>query len=133
MKLHLQREPSVNARTFGSLYINGLWQCWTLEDAIRPSKIPKQTAIPSGTYSVVLTESHRFQRILPLLLSVPGYEGVRMHSGNTIEDTEGCILVGTVREDSRILNSRVAIDALMLELRTADVVPIPLTILPPLV
>lgn len=133
MRLHLQREPTTNAKTFGSLYINGLWQCWTLEDAIRPSKIPKQTAIPSGTYSVVLTESNRFKRILPLLLSVPGYEGVRMHSGNTIEDTEGCILVGTVREDARILNSRVALDALMLELRTADVVPIPLTILPPLV
>lgn len=133
MRLHLQREPSVNGRTFGSLYINGLWQCWTLEDKIRDVKISKQTAIPCGTYEVVLTESTRFHRILPLLLKVPGFDGVRIHSGNTIEDTEGCILVGTVREETRILNSRVAIDALMMELRVAPVVPIPLTILPPLV
>lgn len=148
MKLHLQREPSVDGRTFGALYLNGVWQCWTLEDVIRQPpppatggadwvrswKVPARTAIPTGIYPVTLTPSARFGQILPLLGNVPGFEGIRIHAGNTEADTEGCILVGTSRDDggNRILNSRVARDALMLKLRGAASPPL-LTVLWPLV
>jgi hypothetical protein len=128
MTLFLQREPSLDGRTFGALYVHGVWQCWTLEDAVRAVKVPGQTAIPAGHYRVSLTPSQRFSRILPLVEAVPGFSGIRIHGGNTEADTEGCILVGGVREAARIANSQIALSALLSRLSTAD--PITLDILP---
>lgn len=82
--------------TIGHLIINGGVFCHTLEDVVRPkgmAKVHGKTAIPAGRYRVILTYSNRFQRIMPLLVEVPYFEGVRMHGGNTHEDTDGCILV----------------------------------------
>lgn len=120
MNLRVIREPSIGGATLGSLYINGVWQCWTLEDAIREVpgqpvsawKVPGQTAIPAGRYRVILTPSQRFKRALPLLVDVPGFSGVRIHAGNTITDTEGCLLVGNHRGESRVAESRIALEAL---------------------
>jgi hypothetical protein len=82
--------------TIGFLNVDDRFFCYTLEDKVRPpgEKVPGQTAIPYGRYRVELTPSTRFKRVMPLLLSVPNFTGVRIHAGNTTEDTEGCILVG---------------------------------------
>lgn len=129
MHLRIIREPSTLGTTFGSLYVNGHWLCWTLEDQIRepqtrPAAIPvaewvatwkvtHQTAIPSGTYRVRLSKSNRFGIVTPELLDVPGFEGIRIHSGNSIGDTSGCPLVGLDRTEETVTRSRVAFAKLM--------------------
>lgn len=112
MKLRLVREPSSETTTLGSLFIDGEWFCWTLEDKVRRDKIYGSTAIPFGEYRVVVTWSPRFKRQLPLLIGVPGFDGIRIHPGNTHKDTEGCLLVGEERHGETILNSRKAFDKL---------------------
>ena len=66
----------------------------------------KPFAIPEGHYAVVITWSERFKEWLPLLLGVPGFKGIRIHAGNTVNDTQGCILVGENRQPGIVLNSR---------------------------
>ena len=68
-------------------------------------KVPGQTAVPAGVYEAVLTLSPRFKRVLPLLLDVPGFEGILIHRGNTAKDTAGCILLGENREPGKVVNS----------------------------
>ena len=120
MILDLQREPTTpRGCTFGRLSINGIYQCDTLEDAIRAVKIPGQTCIPAGVYLVRLTFSTRFQCILPILDAVPNFTSVRIHSGNVIDDTEGCILVGSQRFGASLGYSRKALRALLTQLQSA--------------
>lgn len=94
--------------TIGKLSIDGHYFCDTLEDSVRPAgvKIPGRTAIPAGKYQIEITESIRFNRLMPIIKDVPGFSGVRIHSGNTAEDTEGCILVGFNRVKGKVLDSR---------------------------
>lgn len=94
--------------TIGKLSIDGHYFCDTLEDTVRPAgvKIPGRTAIPAGKYQIEITESIRFNRLMPIIKDVPGFSGVRIHSGNTAEDTEGCILVGFNRVKGKVLDSR---------------------------
>jgi hypothetical protein len=115
MELTLVREPTCEGFTRGELFIDGVPECFTLEDQVRDVKIPGETAIPAGRYRVVLTKSPRFKKVLPELLEVPGYTGVRIHAGNTAEDTEGCILVGQRQGKSAVFESQAA----MLELMAA--------------
>lgn len=80
--------------TIGKMFINGEFFCYTLEDKVREVKIQNETAIPSGTYKVIVDYSNRFQKDMPHVLNVQGFSGIRIHSGNTDKDTEGCILLG---------------------------------------
>ena len=119
MKLILTRHARRADYTIGRLEDeNGMKACDTLEPTWRDykggeMKIPKKSAVPEGTYRVVITKSQRFGRYLPLLVGVPGFEGVRMHSGNTSRDTEGCILVGHNLQVGKVLWSRITLEKLM--------------------
>lgn len=122
MKLALSRRPSANGCTIGNLELNGVHECFTCEDVVRPpgEKVYGQTAIPAGTYRVIITQSLRFKRRLPLLLDLPGYEGVRIHPGNTAADTEGCILPGRGFLPDRVTQSVLAFDALFAKMEKAE-------------
>ena len=119
MKLILTRHARRADYTIGRLEDeNGMKVCDTLEPTWRDYKggdlkIPKKSAIPEGTYRVVVTKSRRFQKYLPLLVGVHGFEGVRIHSGNTNKDTEGCILVGHNLQVGKVLWSRITLEKLM--------------------
>lgn len=117
--LTLARRERIGNATIGDLSVNGRFECLTLEDLERPNKIPGETAIPKGTYQILLTMSPRFHRVLPLLVNVPGFDGIRIHPGNTDKDTEGCILVGTGIVNGALTSSRVAFDRLYLKLAQA--------------
>jgi hypothetical protein len=109
------------AHTPGILEVDGQYFCQTLEDQERDVKVPGKTAIPMGRYKIVITWSPRFKKNLPLLLNVPNFSGVRIHSGNTVDHTEGCILVGqdSNNKDAWLGNSRATFDKLMAELKAA--------------
>ena len=119
MKLILTRHARRADYTIGRLEDeNGKKICDTLEPTWRDykggeMKIPKKSAIPEGSYRVVVTKSQRFQKYLPLLVGVPGFEGVRIHAGNTSRDTEGCILVGHNLQVGKVLWSRITLSKLM--------------------
>jgi len=107
MELTLKRDILADGYTLGLLSVDGKHYCYTVEDMVREGvKIPGKTAIPYGRYKVIVNMSNRFKKLLPLLLDVPGFEGVRIHSGNTAEDTEGCIIVGKVRTEKGVRDSR---------------------------
>lgn len=114
MKLLLERSWCGPKCTIGQLSVDGVAECFTLEDVVRPhgEKVPRETAIPSGTYPVTITPSKRFGRDLPLVENVPNFEGVRIHQGNTAEDTEGCILVGRTKGPTWVGESKAAFAAL---------------------
>lgn len=119
MQITVKRLHKTDTSTIGELLIDGIFQCYTLEDVERPVKIKNETAIPKGTYKVIINQSNRFKRLLPLLLNVPNYEGVRIHSGNTNHDTEGCILVGQTRGNNFVGQSRKAFDKLFKKMQAA--------------
>ena len=133
MRILLQRHALKAGYTIGRMEINGRYFCDTLEDTdrglresmtedeIAALKVKGATAIPTGTYRIDMqTRSPRFGRVLPRLVSVKGYSGVLIHSGNTAADTEGCILVGENRERGKVLNSRATLERLLVFLRAAQ-------------
>ena len=129
MELLLKRIYSGSTYTVGHLYIDGNYYCDVLEDVdrglssdmsekeIKKIKIYGRTAIPKGTYKVEVTYSPKFKRYLPILLNVKGFSGIRVHSGNTAEDTLGCLLVGFNKVKGQVINSRVTSDKLTALLR----------------
>ena len=133
MRILLQRHALKAGYTIGRMEVNGRYFCDTLEDTdrglseemsedeIAALKVKGATAIPTGTYRIDMqTRSPRFGRVLPRLVSVKGYAGVLIHSGNTAADTEGCILVGENRERGKVLNSRATLESLLVFLRAAQ-------------
>ena len=133
MQILIQRHALKEGYTIGRMEINGKYFCDTLEDTdrglresmteaeIAALKVKGATAIPTGTYRIDMqTRSPRFGRVLPRLVSVKGYAGVLIHSGNTDADTEGCILVGENRERGKVLNSRATLEHLLVFLRAAQ-------------
>ena len=105
MNLFLQRIAQTPEYAIGRLYIDEKFFCHTLEDAVREEKIAGKTAIPEGSYQVIVNRSPKFKRDLPLLLDVPNFEGIRIHRGNTAKDTSGCILVGENKVKGKVINS----------------------------
>lgn len=94
MELLLLRNRAYKTHTIGQLYIDQTYFCFVLEDVIRAVKIQNETAIPQGRYKVTLELSRRFGPDTLTVNRVPGYEGIRIHSGNTDTDTDGCLIVG---------------------------------------
>jgi len=140
MELEVKRDDDqLQHRTFGQMFVDGAKQCETLEDPVREVegapvtnwKVKSDTAIPRGRYRLVVDRSEKFSKrasakaghpvdvLMPHLLNVPGFDGIRIHSGNTEKDVEGCILVGTARSDIGILNSRVAYNELFADIQEA--------------
>ena len=116
MKLYLLRKFKGTDYTIGQHFIDGEYFCDTLEDVVRDSKIKHETAIPAGTYKIELTFSAKFKKILPILLNVPNFEGIRIHAGNTKSDTSGCILVGENKVKGKVINSLKTMEVLMWKL-----------------
>lgn len=123
MNITVKRIEYKDTYTIGKMYIDGKFECFTLEDKYRgqlekkEDKIPGATAIPKGVYKLIVDFSNRFKKQMPHILNVPKFEGIRIHSGNTDKDTEGCILVGTNwNGGNTITNSRLAYKNLMLKL-----------------
>ena len=101
MKLVLERYEHGENYTCGKLSIDGEFFCYTLEDAGRMVKIYGETCIPTGTYKVTIDYSNRFKQDMPHVLDVVGFAGIRIHSGNTDKDTEGCILLGLTHDSTQ--------------------------------
>lgn len=112
-QFQLRREMSKDGATLGKLYVQSggsyVYVCETLEDVVRAVKLPGQTAISAGEYHLQLSVSPRFSQILPELLAVPQFEGIRIHAGNSDKDTEGCILVGLLRNHATVERSKEAL------------------------
>lgn len=118
MEILLQRIAKKDKYTIGKLYINDQYFCDTLEDTdrgltqsmteqqIKSNKVYGETAIPTGIYRIVISYSNRFKKQMPLLLNVPGFSGIRIHTGNTEKDSLGCILVGKNKAVGKVLESR---------------------------
>lgn len=130
MKLKLKRIALKPTYTIGKLYIDDVYFCDTLEDTVRDKnkngkfdageyKIYGQTAIPYGKYEIKWTYSPRFKRYMPLLMDVPSFSGIRIHSGNTAKDSLGCILVGENSKVGMVLNSRATVNKLYPKIEAA--------------
>jgi len=120
--MKLVRNKGTVEFTEGKLYVDGEFECYTVEDAVRKVKVHNRTAIPAGTYNVIMTMSTRFKKVLPLLEGVPNFTGVRIHSGNSSKDTEGCIIVGSINDkldDDWVSGSKVAMQRLMPKIQDA--------------
>ena len=120
MKMLLQREEYTSESTVGTLFVDGQQECFTLEDVVRAGpKVMHETAIPTGTYEVIIAYSNRFKKNLPRLVNVPGFEGILIHPGNTKEDTSGCILVGKSRRVDFVGSSVLAFNTLYAKIADA--------------
>ena len=107
MRITCRRFEYGNSYTASRLYVDGVYECFVLEDKVREKgvKVDGQTAIPAGIYRLTIDYSPRFNKQLIHILNVPGFEGVRIHSGNTVDDTEGCLLVGKSWSENKTLYS----------------------------
>lgn len=112
MQIVIKRMVFTEKATIGEMFIDSAVsrECFTLEDMVRTGpKVPGKTAIPAGTYRVVIDMSTRFGREMPHVLDVPGFSGIRIHAGNRPEDTEGCIILGQGKGRDAVNDSKAAV------------------------
>lgn len=131
MELFLRREIFTDVSTIGVLSINGQFECYILEDKDRglsddmplaeivATKVYGKTAIPYGRYEVDWTLSNRFKVFMPILKNVKGYDGIRIHKGNTEIDSLGCLLCGRKRANNMVTESTLATNKLYNKIETA--------------
>lgn len=124
MNLSLIRDTFTETSTTGKLFIENEFECYVLEDQDRKleaggSKIYGRTAIPRGRYKIELDWSPKYGRDMPHILDVPQFEGIRIHTGNRSEDSEGCLIPGQERIENYVRNSKLAFDALLQKLNLA--------------
>ena len=110
MLIEVKRFEFKDTHTVGKMYVDGVYECYTLEDAVRNgTKVIGKTAIPIGTYKLIIDASTRFKQDMPHILDVPDFTGVRIHAGNTSADTDGCILLGSTWAGKDFIgNSKIA-------------------------
>ena len=118
MRIELVRIALKDTYTIGKLYVDGKYFSDVIEDKDRgldssmteseilEKKVKGETAIPTGHYVINITYSPKYKRMMPLLLDVKGFSGIRIHSGNTAKDTEGCLIVGKNKKVGMVLESR---------------------------
>lgn len=118
MRITLIRKWNKKDYCIGDLYIDGVWFCNVLEDTDRglkdemteeeilKLKVKGETAIPTGIYKVTVTYSPKYKKNMPLINNVKGYSGIRIHSGNTSKDTEGCLILGRNTKVGMVTESR---------------------------
>lgn len=132
MELKLIRKEYTENSTIGELFVDGVKECFTIEDKdrklhcdmseaeIAKIKVHSKTAIPTGRYKVVISYSNRFQKYLPEVIGVKGFAGIRIHPGNTAADSEGCILPGSTKAPDFVGNSRSAFNALFAKMKKVE-------------
>ena len=98
----LIRDKRTETAILGRLFLGGVVIAYTLENAAK--------AIPAGLYSIENSKSPKFKRELPLLYNaaVPARRGIRIHVGNTVKDSSGCVLVGMGRKGDKLVESQPA-------------------------
>lgn len=131
MELFLKREIFTDVSTIGVLSINGQFECYILEDKdrglnstmplseIEKLKVYGKTCIPYGRYEIDWTMSARFKTMMPILLNVKGWSGIRIHKGNSEIDSLGCLLPGRKRANNMISESTFATNQLYNKIQTA--------------
>lgn len=112
IELLLRRDGDTGISTRGSLFLDGAFRCYSLEDSGARGH-GKGCSIPPGRYRVVWVMSNRLKRETLRLKDVPGRDGILIHSGNTEKDCIGCILLGRKRvSNDAIGESRIAVSSL---------------------
>jgi hypothetical protein len=121
MLIEVKRFEFKDTHTVGKMYVDGIYECYTLEDVVRNgSKVIGKTAIPTGEYKVIIDRSVRFKQDMPHILDVPNFTGIRIHSGNTSAHTDGCILLGTTWTGGDFIgNSKLAYNKFFKKLQQA--------------
>ena len=110
MKLDVVRTQFGKDATNGMLFIDGVFECYTLEDEMRDVKVYGETAIPEGTYPVEFRKEGGFHQRYSAryknahygmleIKNIPNFKWVLFHSGNTDENSAGCVLVGDTQQD----------------------------------
>lgn len=127
MNIRLIRSVFTDTAIMGKLYLNEEFFAFTCEDKDRnlhgdaSKKVYGKTAIDEGRYEVICSYSEHFSRYLPLLLKVPCFEGIRIHGGNTAQDSLGCILIGAESNmKDRIGNCKSAVNSLVAKLKAVE-------------
>jgi hypothetical protein len=129
MKLKLLRDTFTEKSTTGQLFIDDVFECYILEDVVREdAKVYGRTAIPYGTYELTIDYSPKYDRPMMHVLGVPGFKGIRIHSGNNADDTEGCLITGRMRRPNWVGESRLAYAPLFQKVRAAVNAHEPITI-----
>jgi len=116
MLAEIKRDTYTDNSTMSELWLDGEFECYMLEPRKDQSK-GKPYCIPAGTYQVTVDFSHRFGMLTPHVNNVPGFTGIEWHPGNYPTDTEGCALVGSIKETDFVGNSRATFAALMMKLK----------------